>query len=227
MRLFRNRSQSLGQLRSFLLDRRIIALAIIVTTVISGFILCVDYIVPNANTRMNYLLSDPSSWTANHAHRIYPNHPEWGTVEDIQDLRAATWPGSYPIPQLRAPLIDKEEETPALLMLHIFSMVGTDSRRRRELIRANSPLLSIPEAYRHLVEVNFVIGHPKSTNEMVAGDKRAMAIEMGLTRKEGEKYGDLITLDDLKYGENMNDGKTLSWSRWVGRPGGREAQWVM
>jgi hypothetical protein len=44
---------------------------------------------------------------------------------------------------------------------------------------------------------------------------------------EQREFGDLIRLEGLHHGENMNQGKTIEWMRWVGREGGRESQWVM
>jgi hypothetical protein len=119
------------------------------------------------------------------------------------------------------------EEVPALLMLHVFSMPDASSRRRRSMIRTHNPDLSVPAEYRHLVEIKFVLGHSEVREGMSDEEKEGIKREEKKIELEQAVFGDLIRLDNLKHGENMNEGKTLEWIRWVGRPGGREAQWVM
>jgi hypothetical protein len=142
----------------------------------------------------------------------------------VPSLLNATWPGDFPAPQLSlrthpiSHAADTEApDTPALLMLHIFSTPSTPSRRRRQLIRKLSPLRAIPEAYRQLVEIKFVLGYPEVTDLL---EEEAIEREMG-------KWGDLVRLTGLVGGENMNEGKTWEWVRCVGREGGRQAQWVL
>ena len=77
------------------------------------------------------------------------------------ELLNATWMGEWPIPKLissKHGVINGKEQlvSPALLMLHIFSTITPASRERRQLIRENSPLFTIPQEYRHLVELKFV-----------------------------------------------------------------------
>lgn len=116
---------------------------------------------------------------------------------------------------------------PALLMLHVFSMPTPAARARRQIIRDHSPLLGIAEEYRHLVDFKFVLGYPKEecrdrVNEVVCPgvEEEERAI------REEERYGDILRLDGLKGGENMDQGKTWEWIRHIGN-GPREAQWVM
>lgn len=87
--------------------------------------------------------------------------------------------------------------------------------------------MGLPEEYRHLVDLKFVLGMPKEecrdrVNEVVcpgvAAEERAI--------QEEEQYGDLLRLDGLKGGENMDEGKTWEWLRHIGN-GPREAQWVI
>lgn len=229
--LLRGRLQRVAPGRSCFRTRgfRTIALIALLGTAVIIVVftaLVTAYPLPNANTRLNYLLSDPSSLIWRHAYVLWPDHPRWGTVEDLPALRVAEWPGSFPVPELRAPTPEDSLAPPAFLMLHVFSMINTTRRHRRELIRAHHPGLSVPLAYRHLVDFRFVLGRPE-LEDMTREQKRAFAIEMGAMKKEQEQYRDLILLEGLRHGENMNDGKTLAWVRWVGRQGGREAQWVM
>jgi hypothetical protein len=197
--------------------------------------------VPSATTRINYILAHSPAWVAGKAEWIYPNHPHWGDIENLEILRKAYWPGSFAIPNLR-PRIEEEDEVltwngngfdrtyeqePALLMLHIFSMPTSSSRRRRALIRDHHPLNSVPEGYRHLVEINFVLGHIEVHDDMSSEEKERLEMEEREMIVEQREYGDLIRLEGLHGGENMNQGKTIEWMRWVGREGGRESQWVM
>jgi hypothetical protein len=135
----------------------------------------------------------------------------------ISSLLDAKWMGAWELPRLAKPVTcsEKAPDTPALLMLHFFSGAFPKSRGRRDLIRRLSPLHSVPPAFRHLVEVKFVLGRSHDPD-----------VEKELDSEEGE-CGDLIRLDGLTDGENMDKGKTVNWIRWVGRPGGRGAQWVM
>jgi hypothetical protein len=199
--------------------------------------------VPSASTRFNYILANSPDWVAGKASWIWPDHPGWGETEDIQALRRAPWPGSTEIPSLR-PKGDEDEgemltwngsgfnrtqkvEVPALLMLHIFSMPNESSRRRRTLIRQFHPINSVPEEYRHLVEIKFVLGHNEVHDDMSSEEKDKLEMEEREMIVEQREFGDLIRLEGLHHGENMNQGKTIEWMRWVGREGGREAQWVM
>lgn len=184
--------------------------------------------IPSAHERWNFMTANGPTWLANHPKLLWPDHPIWGQVDKIPELQAATWPGNFSTPQLRPPSDSdsRDKGAPALLMLHIFSMPKAASRRRRAVIRHHSPLLSIPEEYRYLVEVKFVLGRTPTDDTSIYGRKEVEEEEVE-TKKEQEMYGDLIRLDRLVNGENMNEGKSLAWARWFGRDGGREAQWVM
>lgn len=140
----------------------------------------------------------------------------------IPGVHAAKWAGGWDTPRLRKPV--GKDLGPAILLLHIFSIPNTASRKRRELIRDHHPLFALPEEYRHLVEVKFVLGYPKE-------ECRNEALCPGVAEEEAEiekesRHGDLIRLEGLKNGENMDEGKTWEWIRHVGREGGREAHWV-
>jgi hypothetical protein len=110
-------------------------------------------------------------------------------------------------------------------MLHIFSTPSRTSRRRRDLIRRYSPLLSVPPEYRHLVELKFVLGHPQMRRNETE-DEWGWDAETTLAQEQ-DVHGDLLRLDGLHRGENMNEGKSWEWLRHVGREGGRKAWWVL
>lgn len=181
----------------------------------------------DGRTRLNLVLAHSPRWMSNYADRIDPMHASWGRAEDIGELRRAFSPLTFDTPELRPPNTTSGDMGPALLMLHVFSMPGESSRRRRDLIRQYSPLLSVPEEYRHLIDFKFVLGRWERTNAMSDSEWEAIVEEERETQPEQARHGDMVRLEGLKHGENMNEGKTLEWLRWVGRPGGREAQWVM
>lgn len=159
-------------------------------------------------------------------------HTLSGPPMAVPELLNATWPGVYPTPQLRGGNRARVKvggaggpeyvQGPAWVSLYIFSTSSAKSRRRREIIREYSPLAPLPEAYRGLVEMKFVLGLPKEeergTNETIAEEKEL--------QKEMESYGDIVRLTDLVEGDNMNRGKSFKWLKWVGRHG-RESQWVL
>jgi hypothetical protein len=57
-------------------------------------------------------------------------------------------------------------------------------------------------------------------------DEWAWEDDRALQREE-ETHGDLLHLEGLKGGENMNEGKSWEWVRHVGREGARPAWWVL
>jgi hypothetical protein len=179
------------------------------------------------NTRTNYILAHAPRWLGRHPEWIWKTHPHFGDAEDIEILRHAPWPGTYEAPKL-GHVVDGKGDG-ALLMLHIFSMPNKHSRERRALIRKYHPLQTIPEEYRHLVEIKFVLGryHLSPEPEMGSEERKKIEMEEEEMQAEQDMYGDLIRLEGLHGGENMNQGKTIEWMKWVGREGGREAQWVM
>ncbi|RSH95830.1 hypothetical protein EHS25_000923 [Saitozyma podzolica] len=186
-----------------------------------------DYLNAITPNRLHWL------WSDGHA-----SGPWWGNVDPplLPGLRAAPWAGAWEIPNLRPPDggyqgggsasgSDIDAEHPALVMLHIFSMPSQTSRRRRDLIRRYSPLLSVPPEYRHLVELKFVLGHPQMRRNETE-DEWGWDAEATLAQEQ-DVHGDLLRLDGLHRGENMNEGKSWEWLRHVGREGGRKAWWVL
>lgn len=113
----------------------------------------------------------------------------------------APWPGQWPMPDFK--------HSPLLVKLHIFSMSNPASKARRNRIRAQDWLRSLPQAYRQLVEIKFILGRC----EMYCDD----------LADEQETYGDIMELDMQ---ENMNWGKSTQWLRSVNRAGEQEALWV-
>lgn len=70
--------------------------------------------------------------------------------------------------------------------------------------------------------MKFILGrpYPKQINEA-----EVLAEETEI-EEEMRKYGDIVRLDGHIGGDNMNDGKSREWAKWVGRQE-EEAQWVM
>jgi hypothetical protein len=106
-------------------------------------------------------------------------------------------------------------------------MPNAKGRAKRKLIREHNPLDAISDEYRHLVDFKFVIGYPRPecrnrVNEVLCPGVQA---EEAAIREE-QQYGDLLRVEGLKNGENMDEGKTWMWLRQLGRQE-REAQWVM
>ena len=112
---------------------------------------------------------------------------------------------------------------PVLLSLHIFSTNTPRSRRRRAFLRKYSPLNSVPREYQHLFDIRFVMGLPvpgQVLSPEVEEEERAI-------QEEVDTWDDLIRLESLKDGDNMNNGKTWEWLHWVGSEKGRQARWVI
>lgn len=148
----------------------------------------------------------------------------------IPGVLASKWAGSWDTPRLRKPVVYSNgtiDTGPALLAMHIFSMPNAKGRAKRKLIREHNPLDAISDEYRHLVDFKFVIGYPRPecrnrVNEVLCPGVQA---EEAAIREE-QQYGDLLRVEGLKNGENMDEGKTWMWLRQLGRQE-REAQWVM
>ena len=138
-------------------------------------------------------------------------------------LLAAPSPYSFPLPSLVSSLDAPRtaENGAAFFALYIFSTASPSGRKRRNLIRSLSPLNTIPEAYKHLMDLKFVIGHPDPAKTYTS----EMRVEERATRDEMAMYGDIVRLEGLLEGDNMNKGKSIEWLRWVGRQG-RPAHWV-
>lgn len=160
---------------------------------------------------------------------IYAPRWTWGlfelfTGQPDPDFYPPTWfPKLLAAPPMQTWDTPSLPEGDALILLHIFSTGSPASRQRRELIRQNSPLDTIPPAYRQFVELEFILGRPKPGTET---DEEVIQEEAEIER-EIEKYGDIERLNGLMDGDNMNQGKSWDWSRWVGSRQGRKAQWVM
>jgi len=71
------------------------------------------------------------------------------------------------------------------------------------------------------------MGYNEFRDGMSVEEREKVEMEEREMMIEEREFGDLIRLKGLHHGENMNQGKTIEWMRWVGRNGGREAQWVM
>lgn len=180
----------------------------------------------------NYIIS----WHPSLRHVIPPG--PWGTFEHseppiwIHEIYEAPHMSTWPTPQLSAPTYHSSGvdlishgpplySSPSLLKLHIFSTIRNTSRPKRDIIRRLSPIYTIPEQYRHLVEVKFVMGKPTLPNGDLDVKKQAQF------DAEQKKHGDLFQLD-LKHGENLREGKILDWIRAVGdgEDGGRDSHWL-
>lgn len=206
--------------------------------------------------RERYLLSlgRVKDWDKLYRHWRWPSpdDSQWAKPKIVQEMRAGKWAGSWTVPSvvvaakvvqpgdqattLRPDQGTKETESAshevqpgsssALLMLHIFSTSSGASRARRQAIREHHPIRSIHPRYRHLVEIKFVLGRHESHG---LGSLQIYEVELENMKLEEEQaiHGDLVRLEGLRNGKNMDDGKTLEWARWVGRKGARQAQWVL
>ncbi|WVQ76170.1 hypothetical protein IAR50_005826 [Cryptococcus sp. DSM 104548] len=173
----------------------------------------------------NLLLANSPAW----AHPIVdalvgiPEAKNMPPPNIVRGLRGGRPMEQYGVPRLTPPMegLDGELHSPAVLIVHIFSTPSPASRQRRDLIRSINYHSAIPPPYRHLVEIKFVLGqyHP--------GHALYDTNEVSEIEAEYEREADLLILDDLEWGDNMNQGKTWEWLRQVGREGGREAWWVM
>jgi hypothetical protein len=172
-------------------------------------------------------------WVADFGRVAIGDTARYAAIQDMEQVRRGTWPGLFKCPDLEPRIAGtpgnrsdeaKIEEGPAMLMLHIFSTSSQRSEQRRQLIRQYHPLLSVPMEYRHLVEVKFILGRLRPE---AAKQESTDTVPESTLEAEMSAYGDLVRLDGLMDGENMNQGKTLAWIRWVGQDGARQSQWVM
>lgn len=174
-----------------------------------------------------------------------PNLSKLGMPVIFDELAAAP-----PLDTWRTPVVSLERGGTALMFLHIFSSISPEARAKRELIRDLTILQHVNERYRHLIDIKFVIGYPdpekmalaenegEMTEENGQGqdredgereppfDRQAVLLEEAAIEREMRRYGDVIRLEGLLHGENMNEGKSWEWIRWVGNHSPREAQWV-
>lgn len=178
--------------------------------------------LPPAHHLHNGALRYTPTWSHGLVGSVFRNPSENAPLDPptiIDELAAAP-----PLDSWSTPRLDTTTDGPALLMLHVFSTGTPQSRERRELIRRHSVLEHIAPRYRHLVQMRFVLGYPdpdklQKGDEEVREEEKAIAMEM-------EKHRDVIRLEGLLNGDNMNNGKTWEWIRWVGSQSPREAQWV-
>lgn len=150
----------------------------------------------------------------------------------------------------RTPVVSPHPGGTSLLLLHVFSTISPESRVRRALIRRLGLLRHVHERYRHLVEINFVLGYPDPEKMAVVAygdaaaefhgdgdddgpgepnrpfDGRAAMREEAEIEREMQEHGDIIRLKGLLHGENVDHGKSWELIRWVGRHSPRAAQWV-
>jgi hypothetical protein len=235
------------------LHRRTLLILLLLTTgIIAPVVMVVHTMQQYEMPPMHHLHNGAMRYTPDWSHGlvsiIFPS-PEQKELEApylFDGILQAPWPGGYPLPELKLPQtlsqnhLEKEasnsshplssysstdptSEPAAFLMLHIFSTPRSQSRHKRQFIRNHSPLASVPLSHRHLVEVKFVIGYPDPNEPMTPEIEK----EEEEISRENEQYGDVIRLKGLYKGENMNNGKSWEWLRWVGRPGGRQAWWVL
>ena len=179
--------------------------------------------LPPAHHLHNGALHYTPTWSHGIVGTIFPNPA--GPLDPptiFDELQLAPPLDSWPTPQL-----DSTSNGPALLLLHVFSTSTTKSRERRKLIRNHSVLEHLDVRYRHLVEMKFVLGFP-DPGKMQNGDEEALGVleEEKAIKLEMEKHGDIVRLSGLVNGDNMNNGKTWEWIRWVGNHSPRTAQWV-
>lgn len=154
---------------------------------------------------------------------------ELGPPRFVEGLLAAPWPGSWPVPvpQIRlnasSDLGVGADIGPAWVAIYIFSTSTSASRARRALIRSHHPHLTLPPALQHLVEVKFILGGPRPPD---AGAASGTEEEEDDIARESQEHGDIVRLQGLVRGDNMNEGKSWEFLRWAGSEG-REAQWVL
>lgn len=146
------------------------------------------------------------------------NPPRW-----VQEIHDSPWMGEWPMPLLTKPKYDEHGKltSPVIAKLHIFSTVQEKARQKRKLIRQLTVLDQIPEEYRHLIEIKFVMGHAYKENWEVDQEME------DLLKLEQEEHGDLIRLS-LVHGENLREGKILDWMHAAGsgEDGGRPGWWT-
>lgn len=175
---------------------------------------------------------DYGRWYWNYGLSIHPfllylmPKGDWGHVEGtprwVEEVYHAPWMGEFQPPALSPPVYDAGRViSPAILKLHVFSTVTIDAYAKRRLIRKHSPLLNLPEEYRHLVEMRFVLGHAYNEDGTVDTELEVLLAE------EGRVHDDLIRLD-LLHGENLREGKILDWihAAGTGEDGGRPAWYL-
>ncbi|WVF65943.1 hypothetical protein IAT40_000681 [Kwoniella sp. CBS 6097] len=185
--------------------------------------------------RWNIAVGNTPTWAHPYVGKVIKNPAELMGPPSIQPgLRNAPWAGSWETPTLKSPEYryvpsskgsQMKLVSPAFLILHVFSTPSPGSRKRRHFIRELGLAEAVPEKYRHLVEIKFVMGLQRP-QEGEQGWKEAEEEENEIAR-ENEVFGDIVRLRELEAKENMNHGKSWEWLRYIGREGGRKAWWVL
>ena len=142
-------------------------------------------------------------------------------VSFFEPIYKARYMGKWPFPQLSPPTYawingSHVLTSAAIVKIHIFSTPNEEAAEKRNLIRQLSPLLNLPEAYRHLVEIRFVLGHH------LKDGRPDPEVEKGI-EMERRTYGDILQLEGLKDGDNLRQGKFLRWLQATVREGERPA----
>lgn len=114
-------------------------------------------------------------------------------------------------------------ERPVWVALYIFSTPTAASRARRNLIRKYDPLDTLPTHLRSLVRIRFVVGYANPDKATLSPEDQ---LDVRAMEDEAKTYDDMVRLEGLVNGENMNRGKSWEWAVWAGQEG-REAQWVL
>ena len=147
----------------------------------------------------------------------------WGSSPDyppkfFPEINSAPWMGTFSPPALTRPTYDANgtHTSPVILKLQVFSTVHAKAWEKRRQLRKFSPLFNLPPAYRHLVEIKFVLGHAFREDWSVDTELEV------LLEEEQKLHGDLIRLN-LVHGENLREGKILDWiiAAGQGTDGGR------
>lgn len=189
-------------------------------------------------TLRHYFYDGMGRWYWNYLATFHPAVPhfipvgDWGPVENqprhVEEIIAAPWMGNFPLPVLTPPVyragssaITANLISPAIVKIHIFSVPSEKAASKRRFIRSVSPHLNMPAEYRHLVEIKFVMGY------FLKEGKPDLEAEKVLEAEQKE-HGDLIRLPGMYNGENLREGKILTWMRAIGlhEDGGRDAWWL-
>ena len=163
---------------------------------------------------------DLGRWYWNYAVSLHPifAHIEpggiWGHPSQppkfFPEIYSAPWMGEFSPPRLTKPVYkDGQLISPVILKLHVFSTIQSKDWEKRRLLRRHSYLNNIPPAYRHLIEIKFVLGHAYKEDWAVDTELELLLAE------EQRIHGDLIRLN-LEHGENLREGKILDWIHAAG-----------
>lgn len=169
--------------------------------------------------RHNLIIAYTPLWLVPWVSEKFPG--VWRDVEAppyVEELLDAPYMDIWDIPPLSAPSCPGNilpPGAPLLFALYAFTGVEPRFKVQRDLFRQYSPLKTVPAEYRHLFEVKFAMGRSLDPEQEKALDQ------------EQAEHGDLVRLDGLINGENMDSGKSLHWLRWAGLNGTRPAYWTL